>query len=149
MQSDALLLSVRPMFVARILSGQKTTELRRVRPNVERSQRVLIYSSSPVMAVVASAVVEQVFTDSPAALWLRVRKTAGVSAVEYRAYFTGAARASAICLSSVRALERPIGLSELRQHWPEFRPPQSYRFVGVNFERTHGELRWLSPPKRT
>ncbi len=145
MQREALLLSVRPIFVGRILEGSKTAELRRVRPIVHPGQDVLIYSSSPTMALLASAIVERVDVDQPDKLWRRVHGAAGVSVEEYSAYFSGAARAAAIWLTRVEPLDRPIKLQELRDRWPWFRPPQSYCFVRATYERTDRRVTSLAP----
>jgi predicted transcriptional regulator len=128
-QREALLLSVRPAFVARILEGKKTAELRRVRPGVQPGQDVLIYSSGPTMALLASAVVDRMDSDAPDDLWPRVRGAAGVSHAEYLAYFADTHLATAIWLRQIEAFEHPIHLSQLRERWPWFRPPQSYCFV--------------------
>ena len=145
MQREALLLSVRPIFVDRILEGSKTAELRRVCPGVKPGQDVLIYGSSPTMALLASAVVERVETDAPEALWRRVRHGAGVSKAEYVSYFAGAERAAAIWLSDVLAFERRISLHELRERWPWFRPPQSYCYVRARIDSPNREVTSLAP----
>jgi predicted transcriptional regulator len=134
MQHETLLLSVRPTFAERIIEGTKTAELRRVRPAVRVGQSVLIYGSSPMMALLASAVVERVDAASPEALWGRVRNAAGVTKAEYVAYFAGAANACAIWLGDVTAFEQAIPLRRLRERWPWFRPPQSYCYVRATFE---------------
>ncbi len=134
MQREVLLLSVRPTFVERILAGTKTAELRRVRPTARVGQEVLIYSSAPKMALLASAVVESIESGSLESMWRRVRTAAGVSRAEYLEYFEGAEVAAAIRLSDVTAFDKPMSLSELRERWPWFRPPQSYCFVRASFK---------------
>jgi predicted transcriptional regulator len=145
MQHEVLLLSVRPTFVRRILEGTKTVELRRVRPNVAAGQQVLIYSSSPTMALLASAVVERLETASPASLWNHVAHAAGVSRSEYDSYFRDAERAVGLWLTDVSAFKRAIPLNELRKRWPSFRPPQSYCFVRATFEQPMRQLKGISP----
>lgn len=145
MQRDALLLAIRPVFAERIIAGTKTAELRRVRPSVDPGQCVLVYSSSPEMALVASATVERVQSDLPNALWRCVRNHAGISRSEYDTYFDGAERAAAIWLTDVAPFDRPIPLSEIRARWPWFRAPQSYCFVRAGFGAHPRELRSLAP----
>jgi predicted transcriptional regulator len=134
MQHETLLLSVRPMFAGRILEGTKTAELRRVRPTARVGQQVLIYSSAPTMALLASAIVNSVESGPPLMMWERVQSGAGVSRDEYLRYFAEATVASAIWLSDVTALEDPLSLTQLRERWPWFRPPQSYCFVRASLE---------------
>jgi predicted transcriptional regulator len=145
MRRDAMLLAVRPMFAERILAGTKTAELRRVRPAVRPGQDVLIYSSSPTMALLGSAIVESVEADRPSVLWERVRAGAGLSRSEYNAYFHGAEQAAAIWLTEIRQLDRPLALSELRERWPWFRVPQSYCFVRVGFGSEKRRIHSLGP----
>lgn len=136
MQHEALLLSVRPIYADRILSGTKSVELRRVRPGVSSGHRVLIYCSTPRMELLASAVVAHVDEGQPKELWERVKGRAGVSDVEYRAYFQGARRAVGIWLADVTAFARPVPLKEMRSRWPWFRPPQSYCYVNADIRGT-------------
>lgn len=145
MQRETILLSVRPKFARQIFEGNKTTELRRVRPDVVAGQRVLIYSSSPTRALLGTAVVHRIEAAAPGKLWDRVRDTAGISRTEYRSYFEGADVAVAISLRDVRAFKRPLTLSELRAKWPWFRPPQSYCFVQASIHRTQARLTSLRP----
>lgn len=145
MQHEVLLLSVRPTFVRRILEGTKTVELRRIRPQVVPGQHVLIYSSAPTMALLASAVVERLDAASPDSLWSKVAGSAGVSRAEYDAYFRDAERSVAIWLGGVAAFDRPIPLEELRQRWPWFRPPQSFCFVRATFKQRERQVAALAP----
>jgi predicted transcriptional regulator len=145
MPHEVLLLSVRPRFAERILAGKKTAELRRVRPQVQPGQRVLIYGSSPAMALLASAVVERVDTGAPKTLWPRVRDGAAVSSAEYSSYFAGAAHAAAIWMTDVLPFPNPISLEELRKRWPWFKPPQSYRFVRASIDKSSGRVKSLRP----
>ncbi len=129
MPPEALLLSVKPRYAERIVEGTKTVELRRVRPRVAPDQRVLIYSSSPRMELVATGFVVRVEAAAPSRMWSRVKDVAGITRSEYRRYFDGAGHAVAIWLRDVQPLETPVALHELRQRWPGFRPPQSYCYV--------------------
>ncbi|MBK7397252.1 MAG: hypothetical protein IPJ34_13365 [Myxococcales bacterium] len=145
MVREALLLSIRPTFAERILAGTKTVELRRVKPSVRIGQPVLIYSSSPTMALLGTAAVERLDLEDPERLWPRVRGAAGVTRAEYDDYFDGAERAAAIWLRDVVRFEEPVGLATLRQRWPWFRAPQSYCFVRVSLVREGLGVRSLAP----
>ena len=143
--ADALLLAIKPIFVARILGGAKRIELRRGRLNARVGQVVLIYSSSPEMALVASAVVGSVEIGTPSALWKSTREAAGVTRSEYDAYFDGAEHGTAIWLENIKSLATRFALAELRRRWPWFYAPQSYRFVSVVFKAGAREIASLAP----
>src|SRR6266542_3119737 len=102
MRPATLLLSIKPTFARKILSGAKTIELRRVRPNMTPGDHVLIYSSSPEMALLGSAQVEEILSDTPSDLWGQVKDNASVSRTEYDAYFSGATTAIGIRLGTVQ-----------------------------------------------
>lgn len=134
------------MFASKILAGTKTIELRRVRPNVTPGYHVLIYSSSPEMALLGSARVEEILSDAPSNLWGRVKDQAGICRKEYDDYFIGASTAIGIRLGAVQRLVLPIPLRELRERWPWLRPPQSYRYVDARLDPDGERLASLAPP---
>jgi predicted transcriptional regulator len=145
MRPATLFLSIKPTFASKILRGAKTIELRRVRPNVTPGDTVLIYSSSPEMALLGSAWVEEILGGAPRDLWSQVKDQAGVSRQEYDEYFSGASMAIGIRLGSVQRLSRPIPLRELRERWPWLRPPQSYRYVDARLDPDGGRVTSLAP----
>jgi predicted transcriptional regulator len=135
----ALLLSVRPRFAEAILSGQKTVEVRRRRIGTHEGASVVLYASSPVMAVVGTARIERVETIPLEEAWSRYGHSMGISRSEFDEYLDGSQIACLLVLSDPSALIEPVPLGELRrgQH---FQPPQSYRFVAQSDPRTIREL---------
>ena len=129
MTPDSILMSVRPQYAEKILRGEKTVELRRVRPRVSRGDVIVMYVTSPKSEVRALLEVEEVLEAHPAALWSAVGSTAGVSIGEYEEYFQGSGTGVGISLRVVEHLKEPVTLDELRAMSPGFRPPQSYRYI--------------------
>jgi predicted transcriptional regulator len=125
----ALLVSLKPRFAEMILAGEKTVELRRVRPSIEPGALVVFYASSPVKGVLGTGRVAAIDTSSPSALWERHGSLSGLSRREFSAYFAGSDEAVAIALTDVRRLSKPVPLAELRRRWQGFRPPQSFRYL--------------------
>jgi predicted transcriptional regulator len=126
---SALLVSVKPPYAELILSGVKTVELRRVRPNVAAGGLVLIYASSPTMQMVGTATVEAVSTGSLDAIWQQAGHATGLDRATFDEYFSGRDTAVAINLTDVKRLRRVIPLAELRRRINGFRPPQSFRYI--------------------
>ena len=124
----ALLLSLHPRFATAILTGAKTVELRRQRVAVPPGTPVIIYATSPVMALTGTARLTSVDTATPEQIWRRHRTTCGIDKAEYTAYMDGAAHASALLLDSPRPLSSPVPLGHLRAT-STFHPPQSYRYL--------------------
>ena len=125
----ALLISIRPRFSTLILEGSKTVELRRVRPRIEAKAPVFLYATLPIQAVVGYCLVSRVISQPAEALWKLVETEAGVSLTEFKRYYKGASIAHAIFVERPIAFSRPIALRDLQSGWPEFRPPQSYRYI--------------------
>lgn len=126
---DAILLSVKPKYARKIFEGSKTVELRRVLPKIAKGSLVFLYASSPVKAILGAFLVDRVVASTPEELWPLVRNSAGVSREEFDSYYHGAEQGVGIFVGSVRSADTPFELDELRKYWPEFRPPQGYRYI--------------------
>lgn len=128
MKSHALLLSIRPKFALKILQRTKTVELRRLRPNISAGGKILIYASSPEKSLQAIAIVDRVHSACPTKLWYLYKHKVGISYTEFRDYFNGANIGYAIEFKSVQRFKTPVQLSTLKATWPDFHPPQSFRY---------------------
>lgn len=131
MQADetALFLSLRPRYAELLLAGQKSVELRRIRPVAPEGSLVLLYASSPAMTLVGQAEVERIEVAALDQVWRKHGLRTGISRAEYDRYFMGSDQAVAILLTNIRRLERPRPLDDLRHRLNGFRPPQSYRYL--------------------
>lgn len=125
----ALLLSVRPRFARAILDGTKTVELRRRWVRAAPGTPVIIYASTPTMAVVGTARLGQVVVSEPNAAWQRHHPALGLERGEFDQYL-GGRMACLLMLEDVASLASPLPLRRLREDGP-FRPPQSYRYVSA------------------
>lgn len=114
------------------MEGDKTIELRRVRPKVVPGSWALIYASSPQMCLVGAVELGEILEASPRALWKHVRCEAGISKADFDKYFVGAKAAYGIRIKRTVSLRFPIGLAALRHDSPNFRPPQSYAYLRSN-----------------
>lgn len=136
-------LSIKPTYVDRILSGEKTVELRRRFPVFSQTGRAaLIYSTSPVQTIVAMVRVATVLRLSLPRLWRLYGREAAVSRAEFDRYFAGVDSGSALLLRDVCLLRNPLHLTELAVQF-EFSPPQSYCYWKSSMEElvTHGRVK--------
>jgi predicted transcriptional regulator len=124
-----LFLSIHPRYVDAILDGRKTVELRKRVPRAKAGTQLVIYASMPKCAVVASAVIDRIDTMESERMWQKVRKVAAVSRQEFDEYFQNHALAVGIHFSHVKVFENPITLTELRETWNTFHPPQQFRYL--------------------
>lgn len=139
MPGNILLLSIKPEYAAKIFTGQKTVELRRVRTRLNTGDLVLVYVSSPQKALVGTFEVESIkeieIEEIPKDLnifWKQIENQAGISSQEFKTYYQGATLVVGIFLTNVQIFEVPIHLDQLRQKIPQLKPPQSYRYVKEN-----------------
>ena len=107
----ALLLSIKPEYVEKILQGEKKFEYRK-RLAKEDVSYIYVYSTAPSMKVVASVHIEGHLSDSPTELWEKTKAAAGISRAKFRDYFRGCKTAYAYKLGKVEVFESPKNLSD-------------------------------------
>ena len=121
-----VLLSVKPEYAEKILSGRKRFEFRKAifrRPNVKI---VVLYSTMPVGRVVGEFAVADVHSAKPADVWTLTRQFAGISRTFFNEYFEGRDVAHAIEVRTVKRYRKPLALSQLV---PSGCAPQSFRYL--------------------
>lgn len=122
----ALLLSIKPEYVEKILQGEKKFEYRK-RLAKEDVSYIYVYSTAPSMKVVASVHIEGHLSDSPTALWEKTKAAAGISRAKFRDYFRGCKTAYAYKLGQVEVFESPKNLSDFGVAVP----PQSFVYIKI------------------
>ncbi len=122
----AILLSIKPEYVAKILAGTKKYEYRKRLAQTE-SSIMIVYSTSPVMKVVAKVEICNTLSAAPSTLWEQTKNEAGISRRKYREYFKGCKTAHAYKLGKVEVFEPPKELSEFNITVA----PQSYMYVDI------------------
>lgn len=119
-----VLMSIKPKYADKILSGEKKYELRR-KIFKEKVDSIIIYSSSPVMKVVGEVEVDGVIVDKPEEIFQRFKPHLCISESDYFDYFGGVDTAYAIKIGKVIKYTQ---LKELNDFGVE-RAPQSYVYV--------------------
>lgn len=120
----AILLSIKPEYVEKILAGTKKYEYRK-RLAKTKSSTILIYSTSPVMRVVAKAEIIGTICAAPSTLWEKTKVNAGISRRKYREYFHGCKTAYAYELGQIQIFDIPKSLSEYNISLA----PQSFAYI--------------------
>lgn len=123
-----ILLSIKPVYVEKILTGIKTVELRRKFPDTSIGATILIYSTSPVQAIVGYARIKAVLKMPVSEIWSDFEESACIGKEDFDAYFQGLDSGYVIQLEDVTALEQQMPASELRNTFG-FVPPQSFRYL--------------------
>jgi predicted transcriptional regulator len=130
--SGDILISVRPEYFGRMLSGAKTVELRRRPVRVPIGTTVWIYETIPSGRVGAMAEVSAVEEGTPAEIWSRWGDRAGISRRVFFSYFAGSKHGCALVLRRILPLREPLELAVLRRSLGAFAAPQFYRKLKRN-----------------
>ena len=123
-------MSIKPKYADLIFAGTKTIELRRVCPKVSPGDLVLVYVSSPRMALVGGFEVAGIVSGEPLTLCKKWQAHSGVEKETFLNYFQGAVTAYGILIGRTWQFESATELKTLRRRKGGFHPPQSYRYVG-------------------
>lgn len=137
----AVLLSVKPRFAEQIFAGTKTVEFRRSWA-AEPVGLAVIYSSSPIQALVGIVEIERAIIASPASIWTKCRaRGPGIERKELMEYFAGKDQAYGLLLGELIHPDKPIRPKSL---FRGFRPPQSFRYLTTSELRRIGKQFGLS-----
>ena len=120
-----VILSIKPQFVEKILSGVKIYEYRKVafkRP----VSRVYIYSSSPVKRIVAEFVLETVLSGSPINIWEKTKECSGIDKAYFFDYFDNKEQAFALKIKDLHIYNQKYNPYEIL---PNFIAPQSFCYI--------------------
>lgn len=120
----SILLSINPKHVENILNGTKKYEFRK---NVckRKVDKIIIYSTFPIMEIVGEAEIEDVLIDKPESLWKKTRKYSGIDKVFFDQYYQGKNQAVAYQLKSVKRYKSPKQLIDYGLK----NAPQSFAYV--------------------
>jgi|HubBroStandDraft_6_1064221.scaffolds.fasta_scaffold372252_2 predicted transcriptional regulator len=130
-----VLVSIQPEYASKIIDGSKSVELRRRFPeSINRSSRVVIYSTSPIQAVVGYAVIESVRRLSINQLWQQYGGAACIDQTKFDKYFTGLKAGYAILLSEVKRFKHIIPAAILQNKFG-FVAPQSFRYISSEYQQ--------------
>lgn len=127
-----VVLSIKPQYSSKIISGHKTVELRRRFPTSAPTGTIAyIYSTSPTMAMVGFAEIKEVIKISTSEIWDKFHDVAYIEKSDFDKYFNGVEEGCVIKFGHVQAFAEPLPLSELRSRF-SFEPPQSFLYAKFN-----------------
>ena len=119
-----ILLSIKPEYANKILTGKKKYEYRK-RLSQEQVDKIIVYSTDPIKKVIGEVLVVGTITKSPTRLWEDTKTESGITRSKYRLYFRGCKQAHAYQLGSVRIYTPPKELSEFGIN----HAPQSFVYI--------------------
>lgn len=126
-EGDVALISVHPVHVEKIMSGEKNLEFRRIWPT-RAIETLVVYATHPVQRLTAIVQVDSVLRASKTALWLvAAAEGGGITRQELSNYLKGKERGVAIRLGKRFALGSDVLPKKV--FGTSFRPPQSFRYL--------------------
>ena len=120
-----ILMPINPKYVDKILSGKKKYEYRKIKSKRNNVDRMIIYSTSPIMKVVAEVVIENIIEESPEVLWKMTKRKSGISKKFYSKYYKNKKNAVAYELGEIKKYEIPKSLNEIGINYV----PQSFIYI--------------------
>ena len=124
-----ILLSINPNHVENILNGTKRYEFRK-KVCKRHVDKILIYSTTPIMKVVGEAEVEEVLVDNPEAIWKKTKTKSGIDKKFFDQYYKNRDQAVAYKIRNVIKYRQPKELKE----YGVSSAPQSFRYIEEMFD---------------
>ena len=121
-----MLISIKPEYVKNIFNGSKKYEYRKIRCKQD-IDKIIIYSTYPIMKVVGEAKVEKILEDSPDRIWDKTKKYSGIDLNFYQKYFKGRSKAIAYKLTNIKKYDSPKELSS----YGIKAAPQSFVYIQI------------------
>ncbi len=146
--NDILFLPVKPKWADKIMSGEKTLELRKRLPSKGCGNWCIIYASSPKCEIVGACTFVANWAFRPGQETPERLARACVTMNEFDAYFDDDYYARfedypdhrwyALELAHPTAFAKPIPLATMRERW-QLEPPQQWRYIDG---KTFDEIVW-------
>lgn len=106
----SILISINPEHVENIFNGSKKYEYRKIRCKQD-IDKIIIYSTSPVMKIVGEAKVEKILEDSPKEIWNMTKNYSGITFKFFDKYYHNSEKAIAYKLTDIKKYEFPRELA--------------------------------------
>jgi len=121
-----VLLSIKPEYAYKILSGDKRYEFRKAVFKNKDVKKAVIYATMPVGKVVGEFDIGEIIQDSPESLWAQTESYSGITKDFFEEYFDGREHAFAISVENPSTYDEPVELKQIVSHGV---PPQSFCYL--------------------
>ncbi|MHA1519938.1 MAG: hypothetical protein ACTSRK_07115 [Promethearchaeota archaeon] len=120
-----VILSIKPIYCKRILSGQKKYEFRK-EPIENKNLGVLIYATNPIKKFTGYFQVSRIIKDTIDNLWKRFGDVGGIEEKDFFHYYKDKKIGYALKIEKVRKFHEPIDPSVF---FKNFSPPQTFKYL--------------------
>ena len=121
-----VIMSIKPKYAQAILDGSKLYEYRKRLPKNTDIDKVYIYASKPIMAIIGEFTIGSIISDTPQKVWELTKNEGGITRSQFFSYFNGRDTAHAIKIKGVKQFPTPI---DPKQVIKDFTAPQNYRYL--------------------
>lgn len=121
-----VLLSIKPEYAKKILTGEKRYEFRKSIFKDDRVKNVVIYATKPVGMVIGEFEIEDILQDKPTSIWRITKEFSGISHDFFSSYFSGRDKAFAIKVKNPVTYQDPVDLKSVVSNGI---PPQSFCYL--------------------
>lgn len=119
-------MSIKPKYAKKIISGEKTIELRKNHNRLHIGDTIVFYESSPTKKITFYCTIKNIIYMSPSELWNNYSSSFGIDFGSYNDYFNDSKLACGIELSDVIVLSKPQPIKIISEN---IKAPQSYRYI--------------------
>lgn len=122
-----ILLSIKPEFAYKIISGEKIFEYRKTLFKNKDVSSIIIYATKPLGKVIGEFEIDQILSNTPKQIWDDTQKFSGITKDFFNKYFSNKEIAFAIKIKNVKEYEVPL---ELKTFNPAIKvAPQSFCYI--------------------
>ena len=119
-----ILIPIKPEYVDKILSGNKKYEYRKIKPK-RKVDKMIIYSTYPIMKVVGEVEIINIIEDNIHNLWESTNQYSGISKDKFYKYFNNKNIGFAYKLGKVIKYDKTKKLTEIGINYT----PQSFIYL--------------------
>ncbi len=120
-----ILMPINPEYVDEILAGRKKYEYRKIKAKRNNIDKMIIYSTSPIMKVVAEVDIKEILEEDPEKLWEMTKNESGITKDFYNKYYKNKNTAIAYKLGKIRIYDKPKNLDDIGINYV----PQSFVYL--------------------
>ena len=121
-----ILLSIKPQYVDKIVSGEKKYEFRKTIFKRKQVDAIVVYSSGKVGKLIGEIKFTTILSDTPLNIWNITKEKAGLSKGDFFDFFRNKEIAHAIKIESFEPYSHAISIQE---KYPGVNPPQYFVYV--------------------
>lgn len=121
-----ILLSIKPEYANKILSGEKCFEFRKTLPKNPNIRTVVIYATKPVGKIIGEFEIDDIVSHTPSDLWEKTKDQAGITKKFFLEYFVDKKVAHAFKVGSVKTYDKQLDIEEFCNRKL---PPQSFFYI--------------------